>query len=508
MFLRETAETKDITLFDHPLVAAYRGHVASVSDGYRPGGHPPAAPRPSGAGPPVPSPASGAIREVLKLLGLDRANCGNPAWNPLGELIRPGDHVVLKPNLIREGHPHRPGEWEQVITSPAIIRGVLEWVLVALKGRGRVTIADGPQTDSDFDAICRRSGLGAMVQAFRETGQDVSLLDLRRERWLQKGGVTSERLPLAGDPAGYTTVSLGPESSFSDYRLSGAFYGADYDMGETARFHAHGIHTYILCRTVMDADVVINLPKMKTHKKTGVTLGLKNLVGINGYRNCLPHHTVGTPEQNGDELPDGSLANRAQSRSIAVFKRALTGLGGVGGVLPRLAIQVGRALFGDTSRVVRSGNWFGNDTAWRMVLDLNKALFYFDGWGKPRTEPLRTMTLVDGIIAGEGDGPVEVDAKPCGVVVAGFNPLAVDTVCAAIMGLDHRKIPMLVRGWEMTALPLARFGPGEIVCRSNVPGWKGTLGDFETSETLDFRPHFGWRGHIERDRTRSGGRAA
>ena len=50
------------------------------------------------------------------------------------------------------------------------------------------------------------------------------------------------------------------------------------------------------------ADVVINLPKLKTHKKTGVTISLKNMVGINGYRNCLPHHTIGTPDASGDEF--------------------------------------------------------------------------------------------------------------------------------------------------------------------------------------------------------------
>ncbi|MHC1743885.1 MAG: DUF362 domain-containing protein [Syntrophobacteraceae bacterium] len=441
---------------------------------------------------------SHAVGEALRLLGLDPGHDATPEWNPLGDLVHPGDHVVLKPNLIRESHPQRPREWEQVITSPSIIREVLELVLVALRGRGRVTIADGPQTDSDFEEICRRSGLREIVESFLEKGFDVSLLDLRRDRWLQQEGVTRERIALPGDPAGYTAVNLGQESAFADYRLNGAFYGADYDMTETARFHAHGIHTYILCRTVMDADVLINLPKMKTHKKTGVTLGLKNMVGINGYRNCLPHHTMGTPEQKGDELPTGSLKNRVQSRSIGAFKRTLAALGGVGGMLPRLAVRAGRMLFGDTSQVVRSGNWYGNDTAWRMVLDLNKALFYFDGRGVRRTKPLRTLTIVDGIVAGEGNGPVEVDAKPCGVVVAGFNPLAVDTVCAAIMGFDYRKIPMLARGWDVGDLPLVHFGPEAIDCRSNVRRWEGDLRAVENSEHLDFRPHFGWLGHIER----------
>ena len=35
---------------------------------------------------------------------------------------------------------------------------------------------------------------------------------------------------------------------------------------------------------------------------------------------------------------------------------------------------VGYAIFGDTEEIVRSGNWHGNDTCWRMTLDLNRIL--------------------------------------------------------------------------------------------------------------------------------------
>jgi hypothetical protein len=83
--------------------------------------------------------------------------------------------------------------------------------------------------------------------------------------------------------------------------------------------------------------------------------------------------------------------------------------------------RVGRWVFGDTNQVVRSGNWYGNDTAWRMVLDLNKVLFYFDGEGKQLQSPLRYLTIVDRIVAGEGDGPVVADPLSAGLIVAGFN---------------------------------------------------------------------------------------
>ncbi len=438
-----------------------------------------------------------SIRNSLHLLCLDKTNFGTKGWNPLGGLIKPGDNVLLKPNLIRESHSSRYDEWEQVITHPSIIRAVLDYVFIALKGKGRVTIADGPQTDSDFDEIVRRTGLDQIVDYFRDKGLEVSLLDLRRDRWLQRNGVTYKRESLPGDPAGYTTINLDSSSEFANYPLNGRFYGADYDIEETAKYHGNGRHAYVLCRSVMDADVLINLPKMKTHKKTGVTLSLKNMVGANGHRNCLPHHTLGTPSEGGDEFSTNNLQNKVQGRMIVGFKKCLAAMGGCGGPLSRLFLKAGKSIFGDTSRVVRSGNWHGNNTTWRMVLDINKCLFHFAGNSKPRTKPLKYFTLVDGIIAGDGDGPVAVDAKPCGVIVAGFNPVAVDTVCATLMGFDYRKLPVLRDAWEIENYPLVNYCPSDIVCKSNFRQWDGPFAKLEEEEHLGFRPHFGWIGHIE-----------
>ena len=437
------------------------------------------------------------VRNALYLLGLDKSNFGQRTWNPLGEMIEPGDYVLLKPNLICESHSSRPTEWEQVITHPSIIRAVLDYVFIALKGKGTVAIVDGPQTDSDFGEILRRTRLNEVVNFFSDKGLEISLLDLRRRRWLTRNGVTYKREALPGDPRGYTTIDLGESSEFNDYALSWRFYGADYDIDDTAKYHRKGHHIYVLCRSVMDADVIINLPKMKTHKKTGVTLSLKNMVGANGYRNCLPHYTIGTPEEGGDEFSGSNLKNKVQSRGIVGIKKYLTNLGGCGGVLTRALFKAGKVVFGDTSRIVRSGNWYGNDTAWRMVLDLNKCLFYFDGDGKQRTKPLRYMTLVDGIIAGEGDGPVAVDAKPCGILVAGFNPVSVDTVCAELMGFDYRRLCVLEKAWKIKDYPLVNHCPNNIVCKSNIRQWDAPFVDLRAGKHLGFRPHFGWMDHIE-----------
>jgi hypothetical protein len=283
-----------------------------------------------------------ALRGVLELAGLRGVN-------PLCGLIKPGDRVLLKPNLIRQGHATRPNEWEQVITHGALIQAVADMVAEALQGKGKVIIADGPQTDSDFDEICKRLGLLQIQRALVDAGVSCEVYDLRRERWFQKGDVIYKREELAGDPLGYTTVDLHEASEFSTFGLGGPFYGADYDTKETARFHSNGSHRYVLCRSVMAADVVINLPKMKTHKKTGVTLSLKNMVGINGYRNCLPHFTIGTPSQGGDEFPESGFRSKVQSQAIVRFKQALVARGGTAGFTARFVKRLGRMIFGDTN---------------------------------------------------------------------------------------------------------------------------------------------------------------
>jgi uncharacterized protein (DUF362 family) len=410
-----------------------------------------------------------SVRQALAALGL--------RW---GDLVQPGDRVMLKPNFIRESHSSRPDQWEQIITHGTLIAVVAEEVAESLDGRGSVTIADGPQTDSDFPKICERTRIPQLRERFARKfpGVALEILDLRSEIWRTVNGVIVDRRQHSGDPRGYTLVNLADKSWFVG--KSGRFYGADYDSGFTTEHHSNGKHEYLVCRSAMDADVFINLPKLKTHMKCGVTLSLKNLVGINGNKNYLPHFVIGTPDQGGDEFPRSDVATKFQSRAITAFKAVARRTGTATRLYGPLARRLGAKVFGDTATVVRSGNWYGNDTTWRMVLDLNKILFQYDGQGQPRKKPLRYLSIIDGIIAGEGDGPSENDAKLCGLLIAGTNPAATDFAAAKVMGLDWQKIPMIRESFQIFG-----FTPEEITV---VP---------ELGEQFHFRPHFGWIGHIE-----------
>lgn len=438
----------------------------------------------------------GDARRVTDLVGEALSALSLPP-----SFVQSGDRVVLKPNWVKEHDERFPGpnQWEHVVTHPTVIEAVANWAAEGLRGRGSVVVCDAPQTDSYFETIRRYCGLDALLDRCRKNfpGVEFSLLDLRPEAWRTIDGVTVEQIRLPGDPLGHTHIRLDGSSEFIGYHGQGRLYGASYDMAETNLKHNGSRHEYLLCRTPMDADVFINLPKLKTHKKVGVTCALKNLVGINANKNWLPHHTEGTPEDGGDQFPVATTRARLEHSWMGTAKRWLKNRPAISRLFVPFK-KAGRLVFGDTQKVVRSGNWHGNDTCWRMVLDLNKCLFFYDGGGQPRAKPLRYLAVVDGIIGGEGNGPMSPDPRPCGVVLAGTHPVAVDCVGTTLMGFDWQKLRLLKNSFLMRELNFVPFRPDDIEILSNRAAWAGRLHELE--ESFDFRPHFGWAGAIENGR--------
>ena len=130
------------------------------------------------------------VRNALRLLGLDAEHYGGKDWNPLGEMIRPGHTVVLKPNFIREFRETQAGHGDCLITHGSIIRAVLDYVYIALQGEGRIIIADAPQNDADFEAIRQIVGLDEIQAFYREhAGFAVEVYDLRPERARKMNGI-------------------------------------------------------------------------------------------------------------------------------------------------------------------------------------------------------------------------------------------------------------------------------------------------------------------------------
>jgi len=456
-----------------------------------------------------------AVRASLLGLGLDADRFGTADWNPIGDLVASGKRIILKPNLIRHWNPAddgRGGTVDSVITHGAVLRAVADYAMIAAGPEGSVAIAEAPQMDCDFDRIREIVGLDDIVRVYDEAiGRVLEVIDLRREAVIFRDGIIDERRTLPGDPAGYRAVDLGDRSFFTGSGLDpNRFRGADYDPGPTSEHHSGGRNAYLLSETVLSADLVINLPKLKTHKKTGVTLALKNLVGINGDKNWLPHHSLGGVDEGGDEFPQNSLIDRLRSRATEIARPLLAK--GRGLKFFQMARRVETATRGD--QFIRAGNWYGNRTTWRMCCDLNRCLYYSDkdGLHLDHDGPVRTvLTIIDGVLAGEGEGPLAPADVPLGSVIAGADPVAVDLVAVRLMGFDESKLsklrgPMEDEGPRITAVrSAADVEVGEVASVSGNTETR-TLDDITT--TTAFEAHAGWIGHVEHAGVTATGRAA
>ncbi len=232
-----------------------------------------------------------------------------------------GKSVLLKPNLVL-------GDPQGVMnTHPAVIRAARDTFLRL--GASRVWIGEGPAHERDTEAI---------------------LDEIRLRDW------------------------LGPlEGSFVDLNLD--------DVRKVAlRTRASKLRSLFLPAAVLDADLVVSMPKMKTHHLAGVTLSLKNLFGI------VPGSCYGWPKN----------------------------------VL----------------------HWAGIENS---ILDLATTI-------RP------DFAIVDGVVAMEGNGPIQGSPKHSGVLIFGDDPVAVDATATRVMGLVPERVSYLRKaGYVLGHVQLAKI---------------------------------------------------
>lgn len=149
----------------------------------------------------------------------------------ISRFVRPGDRVLLKPNLLCGRVPE-----QRVTTDPEVVRAVAEMVIDA---GARPFIGDSPAIEP-FKRVAAKSG---MTEIADELG--IPCVEL----------------------TGPTRVEL---------REKGLFRGIE------------------IAHQVLEADVVVNLPKLKTHCQMLLTLGVKNMFGtIVAQRKAEWHHMAG-----------------------------------------------------------------------------------------------------------------------------------------------------------------------------------------------------------------------
>ena len=404
-----------------------------------------------------------SVRDLFRSLDLD-------AGNPLGRWIRPGMRVVIKPNWVK----HESGDTvgcNVLYTHISLVRVLIEAALRALDGSGRVDVADAPLQGCDFQRLRQQSGLAGLEAAYEDA--PVYFHDLRLQ-WADIDDASSyvrAVRSLPGDPLGYSTVDLGPRSRLMCFGVNERFGVTDYSAGKTNGFH-HGSHSYLVSNTVLGADVILNVPKLKTHIKTGMTGALKNFVGIIGSKDCLPHFRTGSPRNGGDEYPDRNWVSRVASPA-RVFLQSRA---------PLWAWKLARAGARAThAPLISGGAWHGNDTLWRTVHDLVDIARNYTVGGVLRATPRPMLTLVDAIVAGEDCGPLRPRPKPTGMLIWGEDPGMVDVACATLMGFAWRRIPLLAHLRDAEARHFCEL--------AEVAEFERLIGDFQAPP--------GWAGKIE-----------
>lgn len=407
-----------------------------------------------------------------------------------------GRLVVVKPNWVEDSNACRPGEWESVITHPNVVLAVVEALADLMDGKGTICVCDAPNTYVNFEAVTARGGLADSLHTLRRRFPELSLelLDLRREVWLRRHGVVVRRCFNPPDPRGYVRLDLGEQSLLFGHGGEGRYYGADYDTRVVNTHHHGNVHEYLLSGTSVRCDLFVNLPKLKTHKKTGVTSSLKNLVGVTGDKNWLPHFVRGTPKQGGDEFSESTAAAWLEGEVKRAGQQLALALPRGGGRVYGWMRGIGEHLLGSSARTVRGGDWEGNDTCWRMALDLNRALFYgnADGSWRGPGEAKPYITIVDGIVGGEGNGPLCPDPVPSGVMVGATDPAAADAVICRLMGFDPRRVPIVQEAFADHRWPIAGCRLAGVTAEDERAGRLVGLDEIRPAVPGGFKPHFNW----------------
>ncbi|MCM1262992.1 MAG: DUF362 domain-containing protein [Butyrivibrio sp.] len=441
-----------------------------------------------------------AVRNALILLKMDQEHIGTKEWNPFASLIHEGDHVLIKPNLVLDQNTNIKGGEKCLYTHPSVVAPVLDYVFKALNGTGSVIIGDAPMQECDFERLIKESGYDRLITYYKEKGLKIKLQDFRKQVTVVKRRLSTRSLK---DNIPSQVINLGTESEFYgiDQAATNKLRIVMYPSDNLITHHHDNIHEYCVSQYVLDADVIINMPKPKTHKKAGVTIALKNLVGINAQKDFLPHHSYGSKEEGGDEYKDRNIIQSIRSRLYDkkyiledkgyLFKARLIWFG----------IAVCTTLLKIGGVKYENGSWYGNETISKTIVDLNKIILYADKNGKlQETKQRRYFIIADMIISGEKDGPVAPSPKQVGMIAAGSNPVYFDKAIASLMGFDVSKIPTL-RQCSQTKSKYKFFdGNTDIYFVSNDKRLDSKCAlQLRYDESLKFVPATGWKGHIEKD---------
>lgn len=435
------------------------------------------------------------VRECLIGLGLDQKNYGTPAWNPMGEYVKPGDHVLIKPNWVMHYNGAKnvkENDMECLVTHPSCLRAICDYCLIALQGEGQVTIGDAPMQDCDLPVLLEKMRFNDILDFYTKQGQPVKFADLRKyQSTFNRHSVIVGKIYQDGEGI---DVDLGTRSMHEE-RVGKRVYQVDnYSRYETESYHCKDRHIYSINKTVLDADVIINFCKPKSHRLAGFTAAMKNMVGIAYNKASLPHRVEGSTAEGGDAyLNESALKKKIDQTLDKKIRHEESGkflLATIDRYIYCALLVLARKIGKDP---YIKGIWYGNDTIWRTVVDLNYIVTYADKQGKLQIAPQRRMiNFADMIIGGDHNGPCQPEPKEMGVLLASESASAMDRTICRIIGFNEEKIPMAKAMTEGKADYLLGHAGREDIMVLEADNRFTRLSDMEFDYDWTYRPHDMW----------------
>lgn len=435
------------------------------------------------------------IRDMFIKLSLDKKHIGCVEWNPLGEYILPGNTVLIKPNWVKHENEAFSGStgMDCLVTNTSIIKCIIDYVLIALKGMGKLIIGDAPVQSCDFEKLKDDMSLYSMEKYYKMAGIDIEFVDLRNYKSRRENG-NIVTIPTKSIYKG-KEINLGKYSYFYNNCKEDRLRITNYDFRDVNRHHRGNKHEYCISEACLEADVIINLPKPKTHRKAGYTGALKNMVGINAMKDYLPHHTKGSYILGeGDEYySDSKNAKRRSDINDLIDvleKKSLYHIS-------KFVRKSTDFLFDIEYNMERysEGSWWGNNTIWKTILDLNMIVMYADKRGRIKKSKQRNViTIGDLIVAGEKEGPLHPTPKKTNCIIFSDNNVLFDEILVRFMGYNSDKFVILKEAEKNGKL----FGENieNCIINSNTEKFRGKLSEFKS--VYQFEPSQGWKGYLDK----------
>lgn len=433
------------------------------------------------------------IRTSLYGYGLDKENFGTKNWNPLGDFIKPGQTVLIKPNWVEEKNENKKGGLDCLITHASVIRCIIDYVDIALNGNGKIVVGDSPMPDCNLEKLFINANYNAVFESCKNRGIKVNIVDLRGNKVL---GFENRVIQQSMDTE-EIEINLKNKSYFCEIvDKLGRFRNGIVDFEEmNSKYHNKVDNICSISKQVLEADCIINLCKPKTHRKAGFTGALKNFIGASYHKNSIPHTVVGNVSSGGDEYNGPSFIfgteTKFRDKELIALKQGKNKKG--------LFLKCCRVPFFCFRRITHkkfqgTGNWYKNDTIWRSILDINRAVIYGDISGNLNVIPQRKIfTLGDMIISGEKNGPLAPKPKNTGAILCSSNLVAFDFFLVGYMGLDAEQLPVLKNVNRIDSYMLPECSFDEILVLSNNDQYSNKrLREIKFDEKDYFIPAEGW----------------